>query len=879
MTGPKTPFAEQIHAEKYRAPGEGFKEAMSRIAGALTSNPTEFNDFRDLLTDMRFLPAGRVQAAVGAIRRTTAHNCLAGDVEILTREYGSVPIAHVAGESVTLLDGNGAWVPCVIHDHGMQETGSVKFNGGFESIELRSTANHGWVTAKGCGTTLSKSFLHGHRKFIADLRPTKLITDEQDYKRGVVHGIMYGDGSKTRDGAFNIRVCSHHESIEAWLDGVSKTYPQSNNGDPLYYFPRAVAWCDFKERPDAVRASLDYLLGFFRGWFAADGCVSMQPHANICGGPDELVWIKKWGPLVGWHALGACKLAQSTNFGPRTKESMNIHFKKSSMCVDDFLIAQHKERWTQGHCGKVGHSWRVHGAMKDFRIENVYCPVVPTTHSFALACGIHSANCFISGTIGDSFVVGHDSIMARAGEAASTMRMGGGIGYDFSTLRPRGALIKKLQSKSSGPVSFMEIFDAVGRAASSAGHRRGAQMGVLRVDHPDVEEFIHVKNNREKLTGFNMSLGITDKFMHAVDTGAPFELKFGGQVYKEIDAQALWDVIMRSTWDWAEPGVLFIDTINRLNNLWYCETIAATNPCGEQPLPPHGACLLGSFNLVKYISLSHSFEWEQFRRDVRVAVGAMDRVTDVSIYPLHEQEQEAIGKRRMGLGVTGLANAVEAMGWLYGSPQFLDIEAQILDVLRDESYQASMLLARERGSFPLFSAGDFANSEFVKTLPHELQADIVQNGIRNSHLTSIAPTGTISMAADNVSSGIEPVFSLRQKRIVNMSDGPQEIEINDYGLENFGSVNAKTVEQVTVQEHLDVLVTAALRVDSAVSKTCNVPSTTPWADFKSLYVQAYERGAKGCTTYRVGGKRGSILTAAPDEACAYDPATGVRSCE
>ena len=492
-------------------------------------------------------------------------------------------------------------------------------------------------------------------------------------------------------------------------------------------------------------------------------------------------------------------------------------------------------------------------------------------------------NCFVSPAIEDTFVDGPNSIMGCAAQAATTMRMGGGIGYDFSSLRPRGDLIKKLQSKSSGPVSFMEIFDAVGRATSSAGHRRGAQMGVLRVDHPDIEEFVHAKQKPGFLTGFNMSVGITDKFMESLATGKPFELSFGGQSHGEIDAAQLWETIMRSTFDWAEPGVLFIDTINRMNNLNYCETIAATNPCGEQPLPPYGACLLGSFNLAKYITGTRCFDWDQFRRDIPVAVAAMDRVTDVSLYPLVEQEHEAKSKRRMGLGVTGLANAIEAIGPKYGTADFVRLESRILETLRDESYRASMMLAQERGAFPLFDAEKYCEGEFINTLPHELQADIHAYGIRNSHLTSIAPTGTISMCADNVSSGIEPVFALRSNRIVNLSDGAHTIESLDYGLATFG-VEGKTCDRVTVQEHLDVLVAAAERVDSAVSKTCNVPSDISWSDFKGLYVQAFQRGAKGCTTYRVGGKREGILTAANDNqdvgaACVYDPATGVRSCE
>jgi ribonucleoside-diphosphate reductase alpha chain len=496
-------------------------------------------------------------------------------------------------------------------------------------------------------------------------------------------------------------------------------------------------------------------------------------------------------------------------------------------------------------------------------------------------------NCFVSATMEDSFVEGDNSIMDCAKQAATTMRMGGGIGYDFSTLRPKGDLIKKLQSRSGGPLSFMPIFDGVGKATQSAGHRRGAQMGVLRVDHPDIVDFIHAKNNTDNLTGFNISVAITDEFMTCLESGHPFPLQFQGRDYGEVDAAALWEMIMRSTWDWAEPGVLFIDTINRMNNLGYCEYLAATNPCGEQPLPPFGACLLGSFNLTKYISLDQGrvamFDWQQLAKDVRAVVRAMDRVCDVSHYPLEQQRLEALSKRRMGLGVTGLANAVEAYGFSYGSARFIRMEENILEVIRDYSYQASVELARERGAFPLFDAEKYCDGGFIKTLPPDLQDDIRRYGIRNSHLTSIAPTGTISMTADNVSSGIEPVFSLRGTRTVNMSDGTHEVEFNDYGLRVFG-VEGKVCDDVSIQEHVDVLIAASDRVDSAVSKTCNVPPDTEWQAFKDIYRQAWERGAKGCTTFNVGGKRMGILKAAPKEeeeggACTYDPATGARSCE
>ncbi len=492
-------------------------------------------------------------------------------------------------------------------------------------------------------------------------------------------------------------------------------------------------------------------------------------------------------------------------------------------------------------------------------------------------------NCFVSGTISDSFVDGDGSIMQRAAEAAQTMRMGGGIGYDFSTLRPRGELIRKLQSRSSGPVSFMDIYDAICRCVASSGHRRGAQMGVLRIDHPDVEEFMRAKQNDTELTGFNTSLAITDEFMECLAAGRPFPLKWDGRTLKEVDPVALWEMVMRSTWDWAEPGVLFVDTINRMNNLWYCETIAATNPCGEQPLPPYGACLLGSFNLVKYVcgTKPHfEFDWEQFRVDVSPVVRAMDNVVDRALYPLPQQRMEALSKRRMGLGIMGFANAAEALDMPYGSDECLEFELQVLETLRDEAYLSSTELAREKGPFPKYDRDLFLAGEHAKTLPENVRHAVRQHGLRNSHLTSIAPTGTISFCADYVSSGIEPVFQYEGHRLVNMPDGQEVMAVSDYGLREFG-VRGRLAEDVTAQEHVDVLAAATDLVDSAVSKTCNVAKAMPWDDFKGIYTQAWERGCKGCTTFNRDGKRSGILlneSDEPDAACFTDPASGRKEC-
>ena len=470
-------------------------------------------------------------------------------------------------------------------------------------------------------------------------------------------------------------------------------------------------------------------------------------------------------------------------------------------------------------------------------------------------------NCFVSGKIHDSM----DSIMSRAAEAAETMRRGGGIGYDFSKLRPRGDRIKSLESQASGPISFMGIFDSVCQTIASSGHRRGAQMGCLRVDHPDIEEFISAKRNSDKLTGFNISVGVTDAFMEALKCeDDSFDLVFEGKVYDTISARELWDKIMESTWDWAEPGVLFIDRINEMNNLHYCETITTTNPCGEQPLPPYGACLLGSFNLTKYIEdisdddgiSEHKFNFTRFRKDIPHVVRAMDNVIDRTIYPLKAQSDEAKNKRRMGLGVTGLANAGEMLGYPYGSEEFLKWSEKVLACLRDNCYLASAQLAAEKGAFPLYRP-EYLKSNFIKKLPPRIRKEIKTHGIRNSHLTSIAPTGTISLVADNVSGGIEPVFSHFYDRTIQTFDGPIVERVEDYAYSK--GISGRTANDISVEEHLAVLTLAQEYVDSACSKTCNVGDDVDYERFKQVYVTAWEDGAKGCTTFRLSGKRFGIF--------------------
>ena len=482
-------------------------------------------------------------------------------------------------------------------------------------------------------------------------------------------------------------------------------------------------------------------------------------------------------------------------------------------------------------------------------------------------------NCFVMGRIEDDM----GSIFAHLREAALTLQQGGGIGYDFSTLRPKGAAVKGVGADASGPVSFMEVWDAMCRTIMSAGSRRGAMMATLSCDHPDIEAFIDAKKTPGKLSMFNLSVLVSDDFVEAVKADALWDLTFDDLIYKTLRARDLWDRIMRATYDYAEPGVIFIDRINAENNLAYCETIRATNPCGEQPLPPYGACLLGSINLAKLVR--HPFEERaaldetELARLAKIAVRLLDDVIDISRYPLPTQRHEAHAKRRIGLGVTGLADALIFCRARYGSPQSVTLIDRWLEVLSHAAYEASTELAQEKGAFPLFDREKYLARPNIQKLPQAIRDRIGAYGIRNALITSIAPTGTISLFADNVSSGIEPVFAYSYTRKILLADGTREEEtVTDHAYRKFCGlygeeallpdyfVNAQTLSP---GEHLAVQAAAQRHIDSSISKTINVPGDIAFEAFKDIYLKAYDMGCKGCTTYRPNAVTGSVLAAEP----------------
>src|ERR1700730_6265304 len=526
-------------------------------------------------------------------------------------------------------------------------------------------------------------------------------------------------------------------------------------------------------------------------------------------------------------------------------------------------------RWTE----------RFYAAMTDFK----FLPAGRVVAGAGSGRLVTLFNCFVMGAIPDDM----GGIFAHLREAALTMQQGGGIGYDFSTLRPRGAPVKGVGADASGPLSFMDVWDAMCRTIMSAGYRRGAMMATLRCDHPDIEDFIEAKKEAGRLRMFNLSVLVTDAFMKAVEDNAPWELSFEGAVWKVLPARELWDKIMRATYAYAEPGVIFIDRINRRNNLWYCEQINATNPCGEQPLPPYGACLLGSINLASLVENPFTpearLDLDRLRRLVPDCVRMMDNVIDISRFPLPQQQEEASQKRRIGLGVTGLADALILSGLRYGSSAAVAATEGWLAAIQREAYLASTPLAAEEGPVPLFDRGPCVSGETVASMDPEVRAKIAENGIRNALLTSIAPTGTISLFADNVSSGIEPVFSFRHTRNMLMPDGThREEEVADYAYRMFRRLKGELAplpdyfvdaQVLSPEDHVVMQATVQKHVDSSISKTINLPAEIPFDRFKEVYLQAYALGCKGCTTYRPNEVTGAVL-AVRDQAA---PGSGLRA--
>ena len=560
---------------------------------------------------------------------------------------------------------------------------------------------------------------------------------------------------------------------------------------------------------------------------------------------------------------------------------MKYRFKKADGTPIDETVEQTWERiaGALAEAEKDPKAWgpKFYSALEDFK----YLPAGRITAGAGTARQVTLFNCFVMGTVPDSM----GGIFDMLKEAALTMQQGGGIGYDFSTIRPKGASVLGVAADASGPLSFMDVWDAMCRTIMSAGSRRGAMMATMRCDHPDVEDFITAKSDPARLRMFNMSVLITDPFMEAVKADKPWDLVFKGEVYRTVQARALWDAIMTGTYNYAEPGVIFIDRINQSNNLNYCETIAATNPCGEQPLPPYGACLLGSINMARLVAdpfeANARLDVPNMAELVATAVRMMDNVVDTSLFPLEAQRAEAQAKRRIGLGVTGLADALLMVGLRYGSEEAARQTDEWMHAIARAAYLASVELAKEKGAFPLFDAEKYLASGTMQNMDADVCDAIRKHGIRNALLTSIAPTGTISLYAGNVSSGIEPVFAYAYTRKVLQKDGSRtEEEVVDYAVQMWRDlkgdaplpdyfVNAQTLAPL---DHVRMQAAAQKWIDSSISKTINCPEDISFDDFKEVYMAAWDQGCKGCTTYRPNDVTGSVLSVSEGKTPSEEPA-------
>lgn len=567
------------------------------------------------------------------------------------------------------------------------------------------------------------------------------------------------------------------------------------------------------------------------------------------------------------HALDAISHGiwdMKYRFKPASEAGLERSIEDSWRRVSTAIAAaekpEHRREWED----------RFYGILQDYR----FLPAGRILAGAGTGRQVTLFNCFVMGRIPDSL----EGIFSQLKEAALTMQQGGGIGHDFSTIRPRGTAVKGVGADASGPISFMEVWDAMCKTIMSAGMRRGAMMATMRCDHPDIEDFISAKHQAGRLRNFNLSVLVTDSFMQAVKSDQSWPLVFEGSTFREVPARRLWEQIMRATYDYAEPGVIFIDRVNAENNLAYCETIGSTNPCGEQPLPPYGACLLGSVNLTRFVADpfgGHArLDEESLAQTAAVAVRFMDNVIDVSNYPLPQQREEALAKRRIGLGITGLADALAMCGLTYGTPEAAATAGRWMAVIERAAYQTSIGLAQERGPFPLFDARQFGKTGHASRLLPALREEIARHGIRNGLLTSIAPTGTISLLAGNVSSGIEPVFNIRYGRKVLQADGTTRSEtVTDYAAALWWRMKGEgtelppalvTVEQLTPSAHLAMQAAVQKHVDSSISKTVNIPEDLPFEAFKTVYEEAYDLGLKGCTTFRPNKVTGSVLSTEPD---------------
>lgn len=872
--------------------------------------------------------AGRIMSAAGAGINATVINCFAGETTVLTFN-GPKLIRDLVGKSELVLTAEG-WKKAEFKAFGKQKLFEITFK---NLQTVYATAGHDWFVK---GKYDKRSVLNN----LIKVKTTELLgkkvpilpivsrpQKDEEYHKGIVHGIIYGDGSRINKigNSYYCHLFGDKQNLRTWLEKYSQKIELSNsyNVPSLRVYGVNLNETDLKAIP-SENESLSYLYGFICGLIATDGnvCSTIGATSIFQNNKADLDAIGKMGTRIGMTVSSVKMYRELSPFDQSVKPLYALRFIKSCMSENDFLRAEQQHCFLNEKIQRVMTNEVISVEMTD-REEEVYCAIEPDTHSFVIEGGILTGNCFVQ-PIGDCIQGvdndGNPGIYDALREAAETMKRGGGVGYDFSLIRPEEAWVKSIAGSSSGPCSYMDIFDVSCRTIESAGGRRGAQLAALRYNHPDIEKFIVAKRTKGRWNNFNVSVFVNDEFMNLKETDGIIDLihkeepswklkakgahqrEDGNWVYKSIRARELWDKIMKSNYDFAEPGILFEDNINKDNNLRYCEYINTTNPCGEQPLPKYGCCDLGPIILTKFVSNpfqpNASFNFTAFATAVKTQVRFLDNVLDATMWPLPQQAKESTSKRRIGLGFTGLANALAMLNVVYYENNGLAFAEQIAKVMRDNAYLASIELAKEKGSFPLLDKEKYLEEgTFASRLPDSIKADIRKYGIRNSHLLSIAPVGTISLAfADNASNGIEPPFSLAYTRKKRMSDGTSQMyPVVDHSLRVYLSTIDKdladvllsaicdykdtmihkgviqivkdhlpkslvTALEMTADQHLSMMRVVQPYIDSSISKTVNVPKDASFEEFKQIYDNAWKYKLKGVSTYRPNDILGSVLS-------------------
>jgi ribonucleoside-diphosphate reductase alpha chain len=888
-------LSQEVWAEKYRYKEEAnIFASMERVADAIMKGNEGIH--RDVALEAMhkglWMPAGRIMTGAGTDNIVTLMNCFHGKERFLTAEYGAITFErayNLVGELRTL--GKHGWSQATIRKFGVQDLNEVTFaprswRGGKSKLRhtIRVTPNHRWILSNGLQTT---NLAVGQRV----LGITDKNLRSEGFAAGWVHGFVYGDGHLSRTTSdhhntqypagtrhYDIRLCGNKvQFLQALREDPrfkSVTTPQVAGGDPIVNLS---CMEDLKDVPQAPYEP-DYIQGFIEGYDAADGdtsCRTPERCQIFSKDYDGLGWLAENAPLGGYICTGLKEYSSGrTNYGGRTPLYV-IRLTRTEV------------------------EWEV-VSIKPSELDSVYCAIVPGEAAFTLANGIYTGNCYVNETVEDSMV----GITRAFNNTLFTLQQGGGMGTDFSPLRPKRAVLGRYGNgaAASGPIPFMKMWSAGSDTIRSVGGRNGAMMGTLCDTHPDLLDFVRAKQTKGVMEAFNVSILVSDAFIHAIEDDEEWTLYFHippmddpsaetfqddagvtQYIYTKHSARALWEEITRSTYEYSEPGVIFIDRINDLNNLQYCEEIRTTNPCGEQPLGPDDACDLGHYNLARMVKNPFSprarFDFDLLARAVEIGQRFLDNVIDNTRYPLPQQKEKHHQTRRTGGGFTGLATVFVQLGMRYGSIESVRLTERIMQTIALESYRTSVELAKEKGSFPLFDKEQYFQGFAGRTLPKDLQDDIREHGIRNGVLNTVAPTGTMSVAYGDVESGCEPIFAYEYDRRRRNKNNEWETYTREaYALRFYRHVKGDpsitkddlpdhfvTAQELTVADHIAIQAAAQKWVDASISKTINLPKETTYEDFVQVYTLAYHAGCKGCTTYRPSDIRGSILSTKQEE--------------